>query len=65
MSKQNEIIGILVTVGGITLLFFLMVLLVIWARRRGIGTIGLGALMAVFAPDPVFEQKISLAEEAK
>jgi hypothetical protein len=65
MSDYNQIISILATIGGMALLFVFMILLVIWARRRSIGAIGLGALMSVFAPDPVFEQKITLAEEAK
>jgi len=42
-----------------------MAVLVMWARRRSVGVIAIGAFMSIFAPDPTLEQKIKLVEEAK
>ena len=43
----------------------IMVILVIWARRRTTGAVATGALLSVFAPDPTLEANIRLANEAK
>ena len=51
--------------GGVILLLTIMAVLVMWARRRSVGVIAIGAFMSIFAPDPTLEQKIKLVEEAK
>ena len=43
----------------------IMVILVIWARRRTTGAVATGALLSIFAPDPTLEANIRLANEAK
>ena len=42
-----------------------MALGVRWARRRSRGAVMTGALLALFAPDPEFERRLKLAEEAR
>ncbi len=56
--------GILIAL-SLTLLIFVMVLLVRWARTRSRGAVATGALLSMFAPDPTFEANLRLAEESK
>lgn len=46
-------------------LFVVLALGVRWARRRSRGALLTGALFSVFAPDPEFERRLRLAEEAQ
>jgi len=50
---------------SLALMVYLMVRLVLWARRRSRGAVVAGALLSMFAPDPTLEANIRLAEEAK
>ena len=50
---------------GFVILIPIMVVLVVWARRRSKGITIFGALFSFFAPDPTLEQKIVMVEEAK
>jgi hypothetical protein len=65
MSLGNDPVVMTIAIAGFIILIAFMVLLIIWARRRSSGVIAIGAFMSVFAPDPTFEQKIKLVEEAK
>jgi hypothetical protein len=65
MNLGNDLVVITAAIGGSFILIAIMALLIIWARRRSSGVIAIGAFMSVFAPDPTFEQKIKLVEEAK
>ena len=46
-------------------LFVVLALGVRWARRRSRGALMTGALFSMFAPDPEFERRLRLAEEAQ
>ena len=46
-------------------LFVVLALGVRWARRRSRGALLTGALFSVVAPDPEFERRLRLAEEAQ
>jgi hypothetical protein len=50
---------------SLTLIVYLMIRLVLWARRRSRGAVVTGALLSVFAPDPTLEANIRLVEESK
>jgi hypothetical protein len=50
---------------GFVVLFAVMAILVLWARRRSKGVFAVGALFSLFAPDPTLEQKIVMIEVAK
>ena len=50
---------------GIAALIAVMAGLIVSARRRTTGVMAIGAFFSVFAPDPTFEQKIIMVEEAK
>jgi len=50
---------------GLAAVICIMVLLVLWARRRSTGAVAVGALLSLFAPDPTFENSIKLVEESK
>jgi hypothetical protein len=50
---------------SLTLIVYLMIRLVLWARRRSRGALVTGALLSAFAPDPTLETNLRLAEEAK
>ena len=65
MSLGNDLVVLMIAITGFIILMAIMALLIIWARRRSSGVIAIGAFMSVFAPDPTFEQKIKLVEEAK
>ena len=60
----NLLATMLITVGFAFMLAG-MAVLVIWARRRSVGVMAVGAFLSVFAPDPTLEQKVKLVEEAK
>ena len=62
---SDKPVEILLVFGGVILLLSIMAMLVMWARRRSVGVIAIGAFMSIFAPDPTLEQKIKLVEEAK
>jgi len=62
---DNNLLTTLIIILSFVFLITTMVFMVLWARRRSIGAITMGALFAVFAPDPVMEQTIKLVEEAK
>ena len=55
--------GILIAL-GLAAVIALMIVLVRWARRRGRGAVTTGALLSILAPDPTFEDRIKLVEEA-
>jgi hypothetical protein len=65
MELNNELTAGLFILPGFVLMFSLMAILMVWARRRSRGAIALGAFMSIFAPDPTLERKIKLVEEAK
>ena len=65
MSLGSDLVVLMIAITGFIILMAIMALLIIWARRRSSGVIAIGAFMSVFAPDPTFEQKIKLVEEAK
>jgi hypothetical protein len=65
MGLGNDLVVMTIAIAGFIILIAIMALLIIWARRRSSGVIAVGAFMSVFAPDPTFEQKIKLVEEAK
>lgn len=50
---------------SLTLIVYLMIRLVLWARRRSRGAVVTGALLSMFAPDPTLEANIRLVEESK
>lgn len=56
--------GLLIAL-ALAAVFVLMGLGVRWARRRSRGALAAGALLSVFAPDPEFERRLRLAEEAQ
>ena len=56
--------GLLVAL-SLALIVYMMVRLVLWARRRSRGAVVAGALLSMFAPDPTLEANIRLAEESK
>jgi len=58
------IAGLLIAI-GLALVIFAMIVLTGWARRRSKGAVVTGALLSMFAPDPIFEKNIKLAEEAR
>ena len=60
-----NLLAVLIAFVGFLLLFAVLTGLIIWARRRSVGVIAVGAFMSIFSPDPTFEQKIKLVEEAK
>jgi hypothetical protein len=62
---DNYILMNFLIIFGFLILFAVMVILVLWARRRGKGVYAVGALFSLFAPDPTLEQKIVLIEVAK
>ena len=62
---NNDFVITAVVMAGFIILMVIMILLIVWARRRSAAVIAIGAFMSVFAPDPTFEQKIKLVEEAK
>ena len=55
----------LLTFFGFLILLVAMAGLVRWARSRSTGVLAVGAFLSVFSPDPTFEQKIKLVEEAR
>lgn len=65
MGLSDNPVEVLLVLGGVTFLLTMMAVLVMWARRRSVGVIAIGAFMSIFAPDPTLEQKIKLVEEAK
>ena len=65
MGLSDNPVEVLLVLGGVILLLTIMAVLVMWARRRSVGVIAIGAFMSIFAPDPTLEQKIKLVEEAK
>ncbi len=65
MDPSENYLAILIIVSGFGLLFVLMWLLVLWARRRSTGALMAGAFLSVFAPDPTLEQSIKLTHEAQ
>lgn len=50
---------------GLAAVICIMILLVLWARRRSTGAVAVGALLSLFAPDATFENSIRLVEESK
>jgi hypothetical protein len=56
--------GLLIAI-SLFALFAAMALAVRWARRRSRGALMTGALFSIFAPDPEFEKRLRLAEEAR
>ena len=64
MGLSDKPVEVLLVLGGVISLLTIMAVLVMWARRRSVGVIAIGAFMSIFAPDPTLEQKIKLVEEA-
>jgi len=56
--------GLLIAL-ALVAVFALMARAVRWARRRSRGALAAGALLSMFAPDPEFERRLRLAEEAQ
>ena len=50
---------------GLVAAILLMIGLVKWARRSSQVALTAGALLSLFAPDPMLERNIRLADEAK
>jgi len=65
LDLDNNLLAVLITSVGFLLLFAVMSGLIVWTRRRSVGVISVGAFMSIFSPDPTFEQKIKLLEEAR
>jgi len=57
-------IGLMVSL-GLAAVFAVLIVLVRWARGHSRGAVMFGALLAFFAPDPVLESQIRIAEQAK
>ena len=65
MTLDHHLLAGLFILTGFSVLLAVGIVLVLWARRRSKGAIAVGAFLSVLAPDPTFEQKIKLTEEAK
>jgi hypothetical protein len=65
MVLQDPILAGLFILAAFSVLLLVMVVLTKWARRRGKGAMAVGAFLSVLAPDPTFEQKVRLVEEAQ
>jgi len=65
MSQPANFFAIVLMATFLAGLIVLMIVLVIWARKRSTGAIMTGALLSVFAPDPTVENQIKLVEAAK
>ena len=65
MIPDSNLEAALLTFLGFLLLFGVMAGLIRWARSRSTGVLAVGAFLSVFSPDPTFEQKIKLVEEAR
>lgn len=65
IGSSDDTFGVSLLLTGFIVLIYALVKLVAWARKGYKGAIVLGALLAVFAPDPVYEKQCKLIQKAK
>ena len=65
MGVCDQIFCWIIFIISFVVLIYAMVKLVIYARKGYKGAIVLGALLAIFAPDPIYEKTCKSVQKAK
>jgi|GEM_PF-5149671 len=64
-GSSDDIFCIVLLLTGFIVLIHALVKLIMWARKGYKWAIVLGALLAIFAPDPVYEKHCKSIQKAK
>lgn len=65
IGSSDNVFRIVLLLTGIIVLIYALVKLIMWARKGYKWAIVLGALLAIFAPDPVYEKYCKSIQKAK
>lgn len=65
IGSSGDTFDVGLLLAGLIVLLYALIKLVVWARKGYKGAIVLGAILAVFAPDPVYEKYCKSIQKAK
>lgn len=65
MNIYDQLLIIAIVLLFLGFVVYILVKLILWARKGGKGAILVGALFTIFAPDPIFEKNFKIVQESK